>query len=811
MVEPRRSGRQRKANPKYANDGWDKEIIRTLRESSESSGSSPAESQTSSDAEDDLLPADAGLGIGLALAQGEDEDDDASMVSAASPGSSDADSPPEDDGDDDMGIASDERGGSSRPTARPRPSSTSAPTTTTSQTARSRGVQFSREHAKAAAYPALFGPGVDDLCDVLRARDTWLRARDITLPSRETLVTELERSRESSEARHQETTPTSPVWDWLRSNQDLAPIDEAELRDTYLLHGTPDHPVVLGPWGKQKKYHLRYLSTMDFGQAWPVEDPQSSTHTQTAQSAESRTTNAYHQGWLLNVGEKVQCLAWAPCPGPIQYLAISVKCIARQRRMAHSPESESERPAFHPSPPYPSSIQIWAFDTAEVGGRGIRTLAMNRQPRLAVVLATQWGNIRRLKWCPLDDSRPSDSSRSLIGLLGIVSSDGHARVVAVPVPTDADDPADVQQRRTFRIERAGLDIPPPSDTIFTSLTFAGPFDLLLGTASGSVHLYDLADLSEKTTRPAGSAPASYAWDHVHHTYIISLCAASAPHSTLVASASASGDLVLTDLRSPEQDRVAVSRMCFPTRDLVYLPFTRSFAAVLDRSGNGQVERNAATLLACHHVRQFPSMSKVAKLPHRTGAATALAGSDWHPCILVGNARGQVLATNYLRKILPYRRSHVKKAVGAYIQKICEYDWRPLTQEEVRRQDPSHQPSRDRDERQEPSHIRDDASPQPTQHRDDGADLYHGHDVRPGMSRFHEGFKPDKIDVGNPQPAWKKAKKYENEEIGNGEAVFEEEQAVTAIECSPNAHCAGIVAMGWGSGVVRVQDLSYDAG
>ncbi|KIW67999.1 hypothetical protein PV04_03975 [Phialophora macrospora] len=767
MAEPRRSGRQRKVTSKYANAGWTKETLRRLRESSESSGSSPPESQPSSDSEDDGVP-----DVGLTLDHGEDDD---SMVSAASNGPSDVDSPQEDE--EDISIASDEAG-SSRP-SKPRPFS--APT---SETARSRGIQFPRDFAKAAAYPGIFGPAVEDLFDVLRARDTWLRARDITLPSRQTLLTALTQSNElrettgeqpiGSQAQRRGPSSASSLCDSLRARQALVPIGEAELREKYLVPGSPSHPIVLGPWAKQKRYNLGYLSTMDYGKAWPIEDKQRSTGT--AQNAELPSEDTYHQGWLLNIGDKVQCLAWAPCPGPVQYLAVTVRCTSKQRRMAHG--SESERPAFHPSPPYPSSIQIWAFDTAELGCKGIRTLDMTREPKLVVVLATNWGNIRRLKWCPLD----SDSGGSVIGLLGTVSSDGHARVVAVPLPPD--DPTEVHTS-TYRIERSGLDIPPHCDTIFTSLTFAGASDLLLGTANGYINLYDLSE----ETNP-NQAPTSYMHQQLHHTYIISICSALDPHSTLVASTSASGDLVLTDLRSPDHDRVVVPRTCFPNRDLVYMPFTRSFIAVLDRSGNGQVERNAATLVACHHIRQFPSLLKVAKLPHWSGAATALAGSHWHPCILVGNAKGQVLATNYLRKILPYRRTDHRKAVGPYMQKICEYDWRPLTEEEQGGQ------GQEKEEEEE-------------EQGKEAFDLYHGRDVRPGMSRFHEGFKPEKIEVGNPKPSWKKAKKNKNEETGNGEAVFEEEQAVTTIEWNPNGPCAGIVAMGWGSGIVRVQDLAYD--
>jgi hypothetical protein len=212
-----------------------------------------------------------------------------------------------------------------------------------------------------------------------------------------------------------------------------------------------------------------------------------------------------------------------------------------------------------------------------------------------------------------------------------------------------------------------------------------------------------------------------------------------------------------------------------------MPFTRSFVAAVDRSGNGQIE-NAATFLVCYHIRQFPSLVKLAKLPHQSGAATALAGSKWHPCILVGNAEGQVLATNYLRRVLPHRKTDHGKVVGAYLQKICGYGWRPLTQAEL--------------DKDAPRSAEED-------------DLFHGHDVRPGMSRFHEGFKPEKIEVGNFHPSGRKGKKKHDKEL-SGEAVFEEEQAVTAIEWNPNAAYAGIVATGWGSGTVRVQDLTYDS-
>lgn len=38
-------------------------------------------------------------------------------------------------------------------------------------------------------------------------------------------------------------------------------------------------------------------------------------------------------------------------------------------------------------------------------------------------------------------------------------------------------------------------------------------------------------------------------------------------------------------------------------------------------------------------------------------------------------------------------------------------------------------------------------------------------------------------------------------------VREEEEGVTQIEWNPNLACGGWVAVGWGSGLVRVQDLA----
>ncbi|KIW54337.1 hypothetical protein PV05_06701 [Exophiala xenobiotica] len=769
----RRSGRQRKANPKYANDGWDKETLRVLRASSESSGSSPDEASRPEESQEKIT---------RIARDGEVSSNEVDNVSVDTPvlsQSSDVETPDEDD--EDMGMASDEdepENGRPRPRPTPQAQRRMPGTDVVNATTRSRGLAPIRDRgAKHSIYSYTFGPDVEDLQDVLRARDTWLKGRDATLPSRLTLSVALNQSDTSGQHGSQTATAgrskhcasnVSDSWiDSVLSHQILTQPQDLELYEKYFLRHKPSHSVVLGPFDRQQQYTLDYCSPLDFGWAWPKSGG-------SADDQASYSGERYHQGWLINVGERVNCLTWAPQHEGVQYLAVATRCTSAQRHLAAG--KEDLRPAFHPSPLFPSAIQIWAFSTKETDIPGVRTFAMNLKPKLVMVVCTEWGNIRAVKWCPLDhpptQNSTSDSKSTPLGLLGILSADGCAHILGIPCPPNQSSSSPT----AFKAERAGLCMRPPNDTVFTSLTFATSSDLILGAADGSIHLFDLTDASNYTQ------PHSYMTHQLHNTYVTSLCTADPVSITpLIASMSANGDLALTDLRSPTQDKISINHACLPTRDIYYAPFTRSFIIGLDRVGSTHLDAQSATYLVCHHLRQFHMGLRVAKLPDHTGAATALAGSHHHPCILVGNAKGQVHSTNYLRKVLPYRRADHSKALGAYLQKICEYDWRPFSVQERAEQ----------------------GLPEPESEK---IDLFHGHDSRPGVSRFHEGFKPEKIQVGNMPETKKKAQK---KDAGAGEPIFEEEHAVTALEWNPNPSCAGIAAMGWGSGIVRVQDLAHD--
>ena len=544
--------------------------------------------------------------------------------------------------------------------------------------------------------------------------------------------------------------------------QILEMISEDEVISRYMSRENPPHPIVLGPWKRQQRYELDYAQPLDFGLAWP----QGANHQANAEpDRPGRETAAHgrdHEGWLLNIGEKIQCLAWAPSPGPTQYLAIATRCPSQRRRRAPGPPPGP--PAFHASPPYPAHIQIWAMESTSTPFTGIQSLEMNSSPKRVLVYGTDWGSIQQLEWSPSPPSEEAVGRRNW-GLLGVLSSDGHVRVIHVDLPENHDG----RQMKAFQVKSAGRTVAPPPGTIFTTLSFPSPTDLLLGAADGSMRLYDL----HETSVHDGATP--YMIQQLHNTYLLSIRPAyPCTVPTFIASTSASGDLLLTDLRSPDQDRVHLHRGRLPTRNLVYSPFTRSFLTTVDSVANTELKTGSSTHVVCHHLRHFYSGLRVAKLPDSGGSATALAASNLHPCILVGNAQGSVFATNFLRKVLPTRRAELHSAPGAWLQKLCEYEWRPLADDEN-------------------AHV----------------DLYHGRDVRRGMSRFQEGFMPVKIDLSSRTPK-RPSKTNPNGEIGSANVIFEEEQAVVALSWNPNSRCAGWAAIGWGSGIVRVQDLAHDA-
>lgn len=766
----RRSKRSRKTNPKYVNDGWNKETLRVLRTDSQSSGSSPSDHDEE----------DSGIEDNGTSSEAADLASHASLLQPSNPPSSD-----EDGG---LTLSSDDDTAFPKPPRTPRQQHLNP----AKLEARSRGLP---KVDRPRDYSLLFGDQVQDLADALSARDTWLNGRDITLPSRSTLG---DANRHIKSSADTVLTKDDHVLQQTIAGQ---LIDSLAVEAVKQIHNfnqnTQHHGIVLGPESRKQNYDLDLNDAVDLGLAWTKEHL-SPGNENVHPAPESR----YREGWLINLGEKVQTLAWAPShPECSQFLAVAARATPAQRDVV--PRDLNPSPAFHPSPPYSALIQIWRFDTLNLPQSSLQTLNMSTRPRIAANILADWGDIRQLAWRPLEPLPQPDSSKKtkdcFQGVLAVLSSDGHVRTIAVSIPLEQQD-----RPVSFVVKKTLHDFLPPPAAIFTSLAFASATDLVLGTSSGEIRIYDLAI-------PSATAYFSH---QVQATYIVSLSCTSSTDPGLVsyvASLSATGILTLTDLRSPYSDTVSVYRSSFSMPgSMIYNPFTRGFLTLSDAASSHNATDSTSTINS-FSLRSFHASTRVAKFPEDTGAATVLAGSMWHPCILAGTSRGDLYATNHLWKTLPQtrgdsrattssRRFTTARGASIYLQLVCGYEWRPLSHARV---DPGQASSPTRP----PISVDADGNtPDPLYN------LYHGVPTRPGLSRFTEGFLPTKMDLGHTPASRKsssKAKADSTDVGGAGDTLFEEEQALTAIDWNPNQACAGLAAVGWGSGILRVQDLTHD--
>jgi transcription factor C subunit 6 len=561
------------------------------------------------------------------------------------------------------------------------------------------------------------------------------------------------------------------------------------------------------------------MCAVDFGEAWEVHkktkpqlnpaeadanamaieiSPQVADAGAIAISSTDTSSNKerYHEGFLLNLGQKVQCLAWAPSDAnsSFQYLAVSCAHTSTQSSSGTLPATLAS--SLGPSPPIPSSIQIWAFKSTGHAPHIPAKLDVTTKPKLVQVLCTDWGYIRQILWCPvpreirtsINDNEPL-SREEWLGLLGIVTSDGFAAVLDVTIPLPTPD----VEAQYLHVSSPAFAVSPPSPAICTGLAFASTSDFIIATCTGAVSIYNVTD---STALGATEPRLSYQLENTD------VCAISnaypSPHPTILASASASGSLSLTDLYRPSQENASANKPCDPPLHLTYSPLAQTFIT----TSGGDVK--LPSILTCHSMQHFTIGTNITRVPSER-PVTALASSKWHPGILFGTADGSVFSTNYLRRLIP--QAQVTDSSGAFIQKLCEYEWivteptANFSQMDFNRQPPE-QLGGGRS-----SSIAKTALPTHQERGSNVAECLHieasvpsAGDTRPGRSRFHEGFQAERVDITQPMPG----KKGQNPIT---ETVFQEEQGVAAVDWNPNLSCAGWLAVAWGSGLVRVQDVA----
>lgn len=287
---------------------------------------------------------------------------------------------------------------------------------------RSRGmpenpVSADRERSR---FQLFSGSATEDILHIARSRDQW--AADPTLPRKGNMCHQVSHT---DEKRQMEATVG---WDWYydqggqESFAEKQKVQRLSLEEGVAYLPTPMnscHSFLMGPYGRQRVFTLAPSQTLGLEEAWDTVSGSSKPNLE-----EFRSSKRRRLGWMLNVGTRVRCLDWAPNHnGDTQYLALAVAKASTSTRAA----TPVEAPAFTPSCPAPSSVQIWAFDASD------NSKGCTRPPELQLVLCTEWGEINQLKWCPVPRANRNEDAlgKVPIGLLAGVWRDGFARVLDV--------------------------------------------------------------------------------------------------------------------------------------------------------------------------------------------------------------------------------------------------------------------------------------------------------------------------------------------------------------------------------------------
>lgn len=483
---------------------------------------------------------------------------------------------------------------------------------------------------------ATFGSGAEDLRPVVEAQAKWFDVT--TLPTR----------REDSygmggfgysffyteEMREQER---SKSWEWYfsrggrdafvsRQQQTHLTAEEALV---YLPRGQDDSlNFLMGPAQNQKLFKLKTGQSMNISEAWTRSSTENDEDT-----GSDGTIKSSRQGWMLNLGTRTQSLEWVPNQqGPTQHLSVSL--VQKEPGKEEAPlkrSYKSRAPAFSPSPSYPASLQIWAFeastdpiDDGRVDG--------DKPPSLQLVICTNWGSIRRHKWCPvpIDSAHVAEEGHVRLGFLAALFTDGAVRVLDISYVKSS-----TPSLQYIHIKTAAFAARPP-DTVCTSIAWLSSTHIAASCANGSVAVWSIPD-SLKQNPPPGSSPRPWFYHQLHQSYILAITSAYPSRPHFIATSSMDGYVRLTDLRAPTLDTVVAPRVRVGIPDIVWIDAIQTFVAGDDTH-----------LVRMYPLRRFHSLNSTARTD---GPILALAASPCHPCVLVATADGKVVATNPLRRVM----------------------------------------------------------------------------------------------------------------------------------------------------------------
>jgi len=408
-------------------------------------------------------------------------------------------------------------------------------------------------------------------------------------------------------------------------------------------------------------------------------------------------------------------------------------------------------------------MEVWEFDA---NGEDIL-----QDPRCRAVFSWDWGDLKRMQWCPVPtpaDHLRSDPSKIPLGLLAGIWSDGYIRVLDLSLSIDNTDPI-----QYTHISSAAFESRPP-DTVCTSLTWLSSQNLAASCANGFAAIWDLAAILTPyvtpTQQPKSSTTGSRPWFYrcLHFSYIYGLISGYPSRPHMLFSTSIDGHIRVIDARSPSTDTAAALR----TRvQLPPLAWSDHSQALLSSDEGGALKLNP--------LRRFFSATVFARC---SGIATDMATSVLHPFVLASCADGTVWACNPVRRVGGKNRGPDAKG-GAWVLCWFEHTWR----------------------RGIATGNEDDEDAMEV----DGQEHERSQVLRQPLIRIVDGFKAVKTGVG-PSPGDSDGKKKKAAPVSNVVTIHEERTAISKVSWNPNLRFGTWAAAGTVSGLVRIENLAVDA-
>lgn len=728
-----------------------------------------------------------------------------------------------------------------------------------SSTIRVRGITTLHRHgSKAQKIKSVFGSDPVDIEAAVAIRDKWIWQS--CLPSR--LADELDGFGGMSYSAHytdeMRLEEKRRAWKWcaygsnrgvFSRNQSLKELT-AEEAVKYLHTNEPsDYMFLAGP--------LKHMSPVSISKGHAISVRETVSHACAGSNNSAETgehADEVASGWYIYMGDRINCLEWAPNrQHAVQYLAVSMldnEQLGGRKQEGNDADHTNASFAFIPSAATPAAIYIWAIKGKEhPHNSAVFTLMEDEAPSLELVLCTEWGPVKEIKWCPVP--RPADKGKSNeaevnLGLLAGIWGDGAVRVVEVKYNNARKYSSD-EGTNYLQISRPFLSSKPPN-SVCSCVTWLSSSDVAVGCSNGYVAIWNLERAAESTSRPDHQLLLEnyrpWFYQPLHSTYISAIHSGYPSRPYLLTTTSMDGYVRLTDVRSSVTDHVLSFRTRLGVYSLAWVDAAQAFYAPDETS-----------LVRAFPLRQFYASLALCRV---SASVTALATSPVHPFILITSTDGAVTLANSLPRIYegrnpvwqviwllhewrPSASEMRKKERGGDVKKsiIKNSFWKKLMSDgnavfENEEDDDQHN---DNVEHSVTSPMRRTIADDDKDDDDNDGGGSNGHaaatvnitsslpysspptnaadspsakrnsivpDDKP-LGRILEGFKPTK--AGKKQLRDDEVSKSGNSSYTPLLVIYETRTAATAIAWNPNLSCGGWAAAGFASGLVRVEDLA----